>query len=630
MAFLELDVLNNTAQPILGIDLGTTNSLAAIWRDGRPVILHPEGHSGSVPSALHFPRRDGEQPGGEREVIVGQAAREASLVHPEFSLFSIKRFMGRGLEDVRDDLASVPFPVSQTGHGVLEFDVRGRKFTPQQLSALILMRVHDLACQSVGGEAPNRCVITVPAYFDDTQRQATRDAARIAGLEVVRIFNEPTAASLAYGLDQRKEGTVCVYDLGGGTFDVSILSIEDGVFRVLATSGDTHLGGDDLDRKLVSLAVDELGDRVDPETAGDPAFLQGLRLAAEKCKIELSRAPEADLRLVATELGLNWHHRVTRAEFDALAQPLIERTLDACRQSLSDAGLEPGAIDEVVLVGGSTRVPAVRAAVETFFGRTPHTELNPDEVVALGAAVQGHVLAGGTRDILLMDVTPLSLGLETMGGAVAKIIHRNSPIPCQATEGFTTYADNQTGMDFNILQGERELAADCRSLGQFKLSGIPPMPAGMARIATRFQIDADGILTVTAKEQSTGTSASIEVQPMNGLTDDEVETMLQESYAHAQEDFDNRRIADLRIEIGTMARATESHLEEVRDQLDRETFQDIEEALAAAKTAADAGDDVDAVQKARDELERATLPLAAALMDRVAKSALAGRSLDEV
>jgi Fe-S protein assembly chaperone HscA len=622
MAFLELNVLNNAQQPILGIDLGTTNSLAAVWLDGRPQVLRRDGADGRIPSALYFPE-DGGQP------VVGKAVRERALVDPRGTVFSIKRFMGRGLADVREDLSSVQFEAGENENGLIEFDIRGRRYTPQQLSALILMRVHDHACQALGGTGLERAVITVPAYFDDAQRQATRDAARLAGLDVVRMINEPTAASLAYGLDQKNEGTVAVYDLGGGTFDISILSIEDGVFRVLSTAGDTHLGGDDLDRLLASLALEDLRDRVDPEMIDDPAFRQALRLSAERTKLELSHKLEAELHLVVPESDLRYHREVKRSELDALARPIIDRTLAACRRALSDAGLEPTAVDEVVLVGGSTRVPAVRAAVKEFFGREPHAELNPDEVVALGAAVQGHVLAGGTRDILLMDVVSLSLGLETIGGGVDKVIMRNSPIPCQATETYTTNVDDQTGIDFNVLQGERELARDCRSLGKFKLTGIPPMPAGMARVAVRFQIDANGILSVTAREQSTGQSTSIEVQPMHGLTDKEVEEMLAASYAHAQEDFDQRRAADLKVEIDRMARATRAHLDGARKDLDRETLEDIEGALAAADEAAEATDP-DRLQQVRDELERATLPLAAVLMDAVARQAVAGKTLDEM
>ena len=623
MGYIELDVLDSSPKRVvIGIDLGTTNSLPAIWKDGRPEVLRIEGEAALVPSVVHV-KDDGT-------AIVGRSARARSLDDPAHTVHSVKRFMGRSLSDIDDaDLARLPYGVSETERGLVQIEVRGKRFSPQELSALVLREVCAQATVAMDGAEVMSAVITVPAYFDDAQRQATRDAARLAGIEVLRIINEPTAASLAYGLDQRKEGNVAVYDLGGGTFDVSILSIEEGVFQVLSTGGDTRLGGDDIDAALMDLVAAELQGDVPDEVFADPAYRQAARLASEKAKIALSSKPETDLILSLPELGVNVRRRITREEFDALITPLVERSLASCERALIDAKLTSEQIDEVVLVGGSTRVPLVRERVAALFGREPHTELNPDEVVAMGAAAQAEVLMGGSRDILLMDVTPLSLGLETMGGAAEKLIQRNSRIPCSVTEGFTTYADGQTAIDFHVLQGEREMAADCRSLGRFKLSGIPPMPAGIARVGVKFHLDADGILTVTAKEESTGTIASIEVKPSHGLTEGEIETMLEQSYANAKRDFDERRRVDLIAEIGTMLRHTEANLDTARARLDAESVEDLVEAIAAAKDA-QRSDDLEEVQAARDVLDRATMPLATVLMDGVVKEAVSGKKLGEI
>lgn len=623
MGYIELDVLDSSPKRVvIGIDLGTTNSLPAIWKDGRPEVLRIEGEAALVPSVVHV-KDDGT-------AIVGRSARARSLDDPAHTVHSVKRFMGRSLSDIdAADLARLPYGVSETERGLVQIEVRGKRFSPQELSALVLREVCAQATVAMDGAEVMSAVITVPAYFDDAQRQATRDAARLAGIEVLRIINEPTAASLAYGLDQRKEGNVAVYDLGGGTFDVSILSIEEGVFQVLSTGGDTRLGGDDIDAALMDLVQAELEGSVPESVFADPAYRQAARLASEKAKIVLSSRPETDLVLSLPELGINVRRRITREEFDALITPLVERSLASCERALTDAKLTSEQIDEVVLVGGSTRVPLVRERVAALFGREPHTELNPDEVVAMGAAAQAEVLMGGSRDILLMDVTPLSLGLETMGGAAEKLIQRNSRIPCSVTEGFTTYADGQTAIDFHVLQGEREMAVDCRSLGRFKLTGIPPMPAGMARVGVKFHLDADGILTVTAKEESTGTIASIEVKPSHGLTEGEIETMLEQSYANAKKDFDERRRVDLIAEIGTMLRHTEANLDTARARLDAESVEDLVEAIAAAKEA-QRSDDLEEVQAARDVLDRATMPLATVLMDGVVKEAVSGKKLGEI
>ncbi len=572
--------------------------------------------------------------GEDGTIFVGREAQRRLLTAAGRSVYSVKRFMGRGLEDVQHEAALLPFGVAGDPGGVVRIGLANREFTPPEISAFILRELKRRAEEFFRGKGEfdfevDRAVITVPAYFNDAQRTATRDAGRLAGLEVLRIINEPTAASLAYGLDKKDRGTVAVYDLGGGTFDISLLKVEDGVFQVLATNGDTHLGGDDIDLLLVGAVLQDAG-KVSPET------IQAIRKAVILAKLDLSEHQEADVRVEpAPDLPNGYRRRITRSEFEATIRPLIERTLAPCRQALIDAGLQPSDVDEVVLVGGSTRVPLVRRAVEELFGRTPHSELNPDEVVALGAAVQADILVSGRREMLLLDVTPLSLGIETMGGVVSKIILRNSTIPASGREMFTTGVDNQTAVDVHVLQGERELAEDCRSLARFKLRGIPPMPAGLARIEVRFQIDANGILSVSAHELRTGVEQTIEVKPSYGLTDEEVERMLVESFEHAEADIEARQLIDARNEAESVVIATEKSMRRPDfPQLAAEELQPgetgrIEMALAHLKHAM-RGDDRAAIQEKTHVLNHVTQHLAEVVMNRTVRAALAGKNVEDI
>jgi molecular chaperone DnaK len=608
---------------VVGIDLGTTNSLVAYVDRGVPIVIRDASGDALVPSVVSV--------AADGTIVVGREAERRLIVEPHRTAYSVKRFMGKGRADVQAEARHFPFRIGGDDHGVVRIGLGEREFTPPEISAFILRELKRRAeahfaerARMAGAPvdaadlAVTRAVVTVPAYFNDAQRTATRDAGRLAGLDVLRIVNEPTAASLAYGLDARHTGIIAVYDLGGGTFDISILRVEDGVFQVLSTNGDTHLGGDDIDVLLIERAL--------AARAGSPSAEQAqeLRQAAIRAKWELSE------RDATTFDG----RPLTRADFESLIMPLVERTLGPCRQALADAGLDAARVDEIVLVGGSTRIPLVRRKVQELFGRTPHSELNPDEVVALGAAVQADILATGNREMLLLDVTPLSLGIETIGGVTSKIIMRNSTIPATGSEMFTTAVDNQTAVDVHVLQGERELVADNRSLARFKLRGIPPMPAGMPRVQVQFQIDANGILSVTARELRTDVEQSIEVKPSYGLTDEEVERMLLESFEHAEEDLAARLLVDARNEAEAVVKATEKSLgapgfAEIEGELAPGERQRIESVLAGLKMVLNANDR-DTIQKWTQALNDATQHLAELVMNRSVRAALAGKNVDSL
>ncbi len=605
---------------IVGIDLGTTYSLVAYVEKttGRPVCIADEAGRTLLPSVVSL------DAGGS--FVVGWPARERLLTQPERTVYSVKRLMGKGLADVEDELKLFHWRVAPGSDSVIRIALGEKVLTPPEISALILRELKQRA-EKFFGEEVTQAVITVPAYFNDGQRQATKDAGRIAGLEVLRLVNEPTAASLAYGLDQRREGVVAVYDFGGGTFDISILKLKEGLFEVQATNGDTHLGGDDIDDLLLEQARAEIRARFQTDiTAAEQ--VQDLRQRLIAAKHELSSAEQTAIRFAVPGKG-SYERVLGRAEFESWIAPIVARTIGPCKLALKDAGVKPEEIDEVVLVGGSTRLPLVRRRVEEFFGRRPHTELNPDEVVALGAAVQADILATGVKDMLLLDVTPLSLGIETIGGAVAKIIPRNSTIPASATELFTTSVDNQTGVDIHVVQGERELVQDCRSLARFTLK-IPPQPAGLPRVEVKFLIDANGILSVTARDLRTGEQQSVEVKPSYGLTDEEVERMILESIEYAEADFQQVQLIAARTEGENLLRATQKALaEEQAKQLAREERERIERAVAEVKEAM-ATQDYKLIRERLEELNQATYHLAEMLMDTAVQAALKGKRADEV
>jgi Fe-S protein assembly chaperone HscA len=610
---------------IVGIDLGTTNSLVAYTdsQTGQPKCIPGPYGSTLCPSVVSLD--------ADGSIIVGEAARNRLLTQPERTIYSVKRLMGRGPADVQSELKLFPFRIDPASKNVIRVMLGDKVFTPPEISAFILRELKSWA-EAHFGEPVDRAVITVPAYFNDAQRQATKDAGKIAGLEVLRLVNEPTAAALAYGLHEKQRGRVAVYDLGGGTFDISVLKListaEGDIYQVLSTNGDTHLGGDDIDNLLQAFVHEQIlqSDEIDFSPHGELA--QELRKALIAIKHQLSEAESATLRFPLPN-GAVYLHEFTRGALDALIHPVVDRTVSPVKQALADAQLKPTDIEEVVLVGGATRTPLIRRTVQEFFDRKPHTELNPDEVVALGAAVQANILDRGVTNMLLLDVTPLSLGIETYGGAVAKIIPRNSTIPASAQELYTTGVDNQTGIDIHVLQGERELAKDCRSLARFTLK-TPPAPAGLPRIEVKFLIDANGILQVGAKDLRTGEQRTIEVQPSYGISDNEIERMLEESIEYAEQDFAERQLIEARTESESILVATAKALaNEQSNNLPSEERAAIDKAIAALKEAG-AATDYKLIRKRVDGLNHATEHLAELLMNSAVTTALQGKNLAEV
>ncbi len=594
---------------IIGIDLGTTNSCVAVMEGGEAKVIPNEEGGRTTPSVVAFTKS------GER--LVGQVAKRQAITNPENTIYSIKRFMGRRPNEVNDEQKMVPYKVVAKGDGVV-IDAQGKQYTPPEISAMILQKLKK-AAEDYLGQNVTEAVITVPAYFNDSQRQATKDAGKIAGLDVKRIVNEPTAAALAYGLDKKKDETIVVYDFGGGTFDVSVLEVGDGVIEVKATNGDTHLGGDNLDQRLVDFLIDEFrkNEGLDLRGKGNEMALQRLKDAAERAKIELSTTMETEINLpfITADASGPKHLvvKLTRAKFESLVEDLLQKSVGPCKQAMKDAGIDASKVDEVVLVGGQTRMPRIQAIVKELFGKEPNKGVNPDEVVAIGAAVQGGVLGGEVKDLLLLDVTPLTLSIETMGGVATPMINRNTTIPTKKTETFSTAADSQTEVEVHVLQGERPLAAQNRTLGKFKLAGIPPAPRGTPQIEVTFDIDANGILNVTAKDNATGKDQKIQITSSSGLSKDEVERMAKEAEAHAGEDKEKREEIESRNQLDSLVYQVDKMFRENGDKVSGEERGAVETALADAKSTLSGTPNAAALKAAHEKLQTASYKLSEAM-----------------